>query len=339
MSPLALHGGEIRVVGAGPAGSAAAIAALSEVATVRISERARSARHKVCGEFISPEAFPVLQSLGVWEDFIRLGPARIHRCVLHFGSRAKQWTLPEPAYGLSRLELDRLLLERAARAGATICRGEVFQASEMPTGAALILATGRRSGPAHGSRLFGFKAHFEGPTDDAVELFLGRSSYIGVNTVEQNLTNVCGIATEDVLRSYGFRIDDFIFGAGPVAERLRPLSRCMPWLTVGPLTFSRLKCAGGENLYPAGDALGFVDPFTGSGILNALLTGRMAGTCAGRQVSSETYMKASGALLNRPFAVSAIFRALLRWEYVSHLASLIPGNWIYRMTRPVLRPL
>jgi len=316
----------------------AAIAAISAGAGAHISERSRSDRHKVCGEFISPEAFPLLESLGVWQEFLRLSPARIHRCILRFGSRVKQWTLPEPAYGLSRLELDRLLLGRAARAGATICRGEIFQASEMPAAARLIMASGRRPGPAGGDRLFGFKTHFAGPADDAIELYLGRSSYVGVNAVEGSLTNVCGIATEGVLRKYGFRIDEFL-GTGPVAERLRPLSRRMPWLTVGPLTFSRARCTSGENVYPAGDALGFVDPFTGSGILNALWTGRMAGACAGRQVSSKTYMEDCGALLHRPFAVSALLRILLQWEYVSHLASLIPGNWIYNLTRPVLTNL
>jgi len=157
--------------------------------------------------------------------------------------------------------------------------------------------------------------------------------------VEGNLTNVCGIATEDVLRGYGFRIDEFVLGAGPAAERLRPLSRRMPWLTVGPLMFSRARGTAGENVYPAGDALGFVDPFTGSGILNALWTGRMAGAYAARKVSTKTYMEDCGALLKRPFAVSAVLRVLLQWEYVSHLASLIPGNWIYNLTRPVLANL
>ena len=294
MPALAWGSPEIQVVGAGPAGSAAALAALAESAAVRISERSRAARHKVCGEFISPEACPVLEQLGVWDDFLRLNPARIRRCVLHFGSRAKQWSLPAAAYGLSRLELDRLLLERAARAGAIVCRGEVFQTSEPPGTAGLILACGRRSRPAQG-RLFGFKAHFEGPADDAVELFLSPSGYVGVSAIEGGLTNVCGIASEDVLRRYGFRIDEFVQHTVPLAERLRPLSRRMPWLTVGPLVFSRDTAAAAENVYPAGDALGFVDPFTGSGILNALLTGRMAGACAARQVPGRRYMESCGA--------------------------------------------
>ena len=326
---------DIRIVGAGPAGAAAAIAALSESAGVRISERSRSARHKVCGEFISPEACQVLDDLGVWANFLRLQPARIRRCVLHFGPRVKQWALSEPGYGLSRLELDRLLLERARALGATVARGESLAHEANAAGAALILACGRQSAPARQGRLFGFKAHFAGPADDAVELFFTPSGYIGVSAVESNLTNVCGIAREDMLRHYEFRIDEFVMRAGPVAERLRPLSRQMPWLTVGPLRYSGIDNTHGDpHIYPAGDALGFVDPFTGSGILNALITGRMAGLFAARQIASESYVTACRSLLHRPFVVSSIFRAVLRWECVSHLAAIVPGNWIYRLTRP-----
>ena len=337
-SPLS-KAAEIRIVGAGPAGAAAAISAISESAAVRISERSRSPRHKVCGEFISPEACQVLDDLGVWADFVRLGPARIRRCILHFGAQVKEWALSEPAYGLSRLELDRLLLERARVLGATVARGESFPHNADAAGANLILACGRKSTPARQSRLFGFKAHFAGPADDAVELFFTPFGYIGVSAVEGNLTNVCGIAREDILRRHGFRIDEFVLGAGPMAERLRPLSRQMPWLTVGPLRFSGIDdAAGGPHIYPAGDALGFVDPFTGSGILNALITGRMAGLFAARQIASEAYVAGCRTLLHRPFVVSAIFRAVLRWECVSHLASFVPGNWIYHLTRPSFRP-
>jgi hypothetical protein len=326
---------EIRIVGAGPAGAAAAIAAVSESAAVRISERSRSARHKVCGEFISPEACQVLDDLGVWPTFLRLHPARIRRCVLHFGSHVKEWALSEPAYGLSRLELDRLLLERATVLGATVCRGESFPYNAHVAGASLILACGRQSAPAQQGRLFGFKAHFAGPADDAVELFFTPSGYIGLSAVEGNLTNVCGIAREDMLRRNGFLLDEFVLSAGPVAERLRPLLRQMPWLTVGPLRFSGIDdAAKGPHIYPAGDALGFVDPFTGSGILNALITGRMAGLFAARQIASEAYVAACRTLLRRPFVVSAVFRAVLRWECVGYLASFVPGNWIYHLTRP-----
>jgi len=86
-------------------------------------------------------------------------------------------------------------------------------------------------------------------------------------------------------------------------------------------------------MYLAGDALGFVDPFTGSGILNALLTGRMAGTSAATGVAPDVYLRECRKLLWRPFATSAVVRTLLQWGLAPRLAALMPGGWIYRLTR------
>ena len=167
-----------------------------------------------------------------------------------------------------------------------------------------------------------------------MELFFGGSGYIGVSTVENGITNVCGLSTETVLRSYGFRFDDYLSDHNPLADRMKPLTRRMPWLSTGPLVFSSI---GNQpivpNMYLAGDALGFVDPFTGSGILNALLTGRLAGASAAKGVTPDVYVHECRKLLGRPFATSAVMRTLLEWGLAPRLAALIPGRWIYRLTR------
>lgn len=321
---------EIVVAGGGPAGAAAAIAALRDGAAVHIRERARAPRHKVCGEFLSPEACHVLDTLGVWSEIARLGPPIIRRCALHFGRRTKIWTLSEPARGLSRLALDRLLLDRAVNCGADLARGAVYRPGPAPA----ILACGRPGGGSRAARLFGFKSHFRGPAHDTVELYFTRFGYLGISPVEGRLTNVCGIAREDALLRCGFDIDAFLAGEAALAERLRPLNRAMPWLKTGPLLFSRVTRPGPHmpGVYPAGDALGFVDPFTGSGILNALLTGSMAGSAAARGTPVPTYLKQCAELLDAPFAVSSAFRFLLR-SGLSSLAFAVPGDWLYRLTR------
>jgi flavin-dependent dehydrogenase len=55
----------ITVIGGGPAGCAAALAAMSEGSAVTLYEKSRFPRHKVCGEFLSPELVPALESLAV----------------------------------------------------------------------------------------------------------------------------------------------------------------------------------------------------------------------------------------------------------------------------------
>ena len=98
--------GMVWILGGGPAGSAAAIAASSEGGKVRIVEKSRLPRHKVCGEFFAPEIFPLLERLGAWKDFWDNGPAIIRRLVLHFGSHETSCNLPEQAFGLSWYRFD-----------------------------------------------------------------------------------------------------------------------------------------------------------------------------------------------------------------------------------------
>jgi len=321
--------GEIQIAGAGPAGSAAAIAALSEGAAVHIYERSRSPKHKVCGEFISHEAFRVLERLGVARAFLESQPTVIRRCALHLGARVKEWTLGEPAFGLSRLALDRLLLDHAVAAGARVSRGMAFHDAEC--GDPVIVASGRRGSRSRGGRLFGFKAHFSGPVTDSVHLFFTRFGYVGTSAVEGGETNVCGLAPEEELRRYGFEVEALLASEQELSAHLRPLSRRMRWLTTGPLAFSRVP-NDEQRVYLAGDGLGFIDPFTGSGILNALLTGRLAGIAAATGKSAAEHLRSCARLLDGPFAISAAFRAVLRTR-VRELAVLIPGSWLYKVTR------
>ena len=83
-------------------------------------EKSRLPRHKVCGEFLSPEIGPELEQLGAWNAFLAAGPARVCRTALHFGKRTKSSRLPEPAFGLSRYAFDLLMLDQARAAGADL---------------------------------------------------------------------------------------------------------------------------------------------------------------------------------------------------------------------------
>ncbi len=322
----------VHVVGGGPAGAMAAFAAMREGAPVRIFEKSAFPRHKVCGEFLSPAILPLLRGVGCEAGFLQLRPAVLSAMRLHFGMRVIRHPLPEPAYGLSRYELDRLLLEHAASAGAQVVREHWSTAAQ---GVAVILAAGRRSIAPAGDRLFGFKAHFSGPVNDNVELYFFQSCYVGISAIENGATNVCGLAPERSLRSFGFHPGDLLHCCAPLSERLRPLARTMDWLVTGPLVFSeRLRQPGDEVTYRAGDSLGFTDPFTGSGILNAMLTGELAGIAAARGAPAASYLRDCRRLLRRPFLVSSAFRAIIASGHAGLLASLVPGRFLFHATRP-----
>jgi flavin-dependent dehydrogenase len=319
----------ISILGGGPAGSAAALGALHEGARdarVRVIEKSRLPRHKVCGEFFSPEIGPELERLGAWEAFMAAGPARVRRTALHFGARTKSSRLPETAFGLSRYTFDMMMLDQARAAGADLAEPD----DESP----LIVATGRRATPTtRGQRLFGFKAHFEGAVDDAVELFFLERCYVGVSCIEAGKTNVCGLAPENFLSRFGFEYDGIVMHCPALADRLKPLRRVTPWFSTGPLQYGQAFANAG-HIYPAGDALSFVDPFTGSGLLAAVRSGAMAGRAAAIGQPVAEYLRDCRASLRQPFQVARVLRGALQGGWAERLLPLAPARLLFALTRP-----
>lgn len=315
----------ITILGGGPAGAAAAIAAMREGAVCTIVEKSKVPRHKVCGEFFSPEIRPELDQLGGWDDFAAAGPAPIRRMQLIFGNREKLSRLPETAWGLSRYAFDRILLERAREAGALIAR----ESKTAPD----VIARGRTLDESpRGQRLFGFKAHFKGPASDSVELFFFDQCYVGVAPVENGETNVCGLGPEDFLRCFDFDYDAVVERSPALADRLRPLRRSMDWLSTGPLKYAQQ--FGSSDRYLAGDALSFVDPFTGSGLLAAVKTGALAGIAAARREPVSEHIARCRAGLRQPFEVSSLFRRSIQSGFAEWLVGLVPARVLFALTRP-----
>jgi flavin-dependent dehydrogenase len=324
----------IHILGGGPAGASSALAALSEGALVRVIERpsviANPFRHKVCGEFFSPEIEPELSRLGVWDSFREAGPARVRRMTLHFGTKSKSASLPEPAWGLSRYNFDALLLNQATSAGAELTSSQETRID--------IDATGRRSSPSvRGKRLFGFKAHFEGPVDDAVELFFFGGCYVGINAIEGGRTNVCGLGPEEELARFDFQYDALAEQCPALRKRLGPLTRVTHWVSTGPLQFEqkfRETARAEPARYRAGDALSFVDPFTGSGLLAAVRSGAMAGRAAAERQAPEHYLAQARNDLQKPFQIASILRWLVAAGWAERLVPAIPAQLLFSLTRP-----
>jgi menaquinone-9 beta-reductase len=312
----------ISIAGAGPAGSSAALAALECGAEVSIFDPSTFPRHKVCGEFLSPEAADLIPDLP--------SCPRIRSVRLYFEKQRKQWNLDQPAYGISRHALDRFLLEQAVLRGAVL----THERSLNPVPPA-VLAHGRQSASVAGNRLFGFKAHFEGPPDDALDLFFFEGCYVGINSVEGGRTNVCGLAPEGLLKKLNFDVDQLVSGSKALSERIRRLRRSWDWLMTGPLIYrGGWKEESRPGIYLAGDALGFVDPFTGSGMLSAIVTGRIAGRSAAHAVSTASHLAACRGVLSAQYRTAAMFRAAIDQGVAEWILPLLPGRALFHLTRP-----
>lgn len=114
---------KVLITGAGPAGASLAIRLAERDFRVCLIERDRFPRHKLCGEFISPECLKHFGELGVLDSMLAAGGERIAETVFYAGD-GKSVRVPSEWFGgaggalsLSRAEMDSRLTEKARSVG------------------------------------------------------------------------------------------------------------------------------------------------------------------------------------------------------------------------------
>lgn len=115
------------IIGAGTAGSTAAIRLAAAGWSVAIVEKREFPRRKVCGECIAASNMPLLDALGLGEEFDALAGPALQHVGLFVGHRKIVAPLPPMAHAvhrwgraLGREHLDTMLLARAAGVGAQV---------------------------------------------------------------------------------------------------------------------------------------------------------------------------------------------------------------------------
>lgn len=115
------------VIGAGPGGSGFATAMARRGWRTLLLERGELPRHRVCGEFLSPEAVASLAELGIHlEGALPIKAVEVSGP----GGERLRFGLRAPAWGIARRALDEQMTVAAVRAGvevrtgATACRLE-----------------------------------------------------------------------------------------------------------------------------------------------------------------------------------------------------------------------
>ena len=275
---------EVAIIGAGPAGSTLAALLARRGISVALIDRDAFPRDKLCGEFLSYDALPVLDALGV-----ALPDApHITRCRVVARHRTYDFDLPHAARGVSRMLLDDLLFRTAVAAGATPV---TTTAAELPNARVVVGAWGRwgrfdtqlaRSfvrDRAH--RNFGFKRHYRGATDASViELHSFRRGYLGVAAVEGGITNICGLVHASRLAHHKGRWDAFVSEIRAEEPALETMyARYTPaqenFLSSEPVIF-RARSAVERGIFMVGDASGIIDPLTGNGMAMAIQSALLA---------------------------------------------------------------
>ncbi len=335
------------IIGAGPAGSSAAILLAQSGHRVLLLEKSRFPREKLCGEFITPECLNVFERLGVRRQMFDAGAKTIRRFKL-FAPDGRSLQIPMEwianghphAISLTRAAMDFALLERAREVGVeiregfpvsprlqregnlTLIEGNVTNSTIEKFAASLVIDASGRNGAFssqipqeasrfNGSRLFGCKVHLRGVEglNELGELFFFRDGYGGLTEVEGDRVNLCFLTTEATLKE-----------AKGDRQLLLDLT-----LRSNPAGKQRLRTAtidgewlgtgpviyGRRQTMPGvltiGDAAAFIDPFTGSGILLALTSGELAATV----VKNESVRE----LENIVKRYEQLHRAQFGWRY------------------------
>ena len=300
---------DVAVIGAGPAGSAAAAAMAQRGWHVALIERSRLPRHKVCGEFLSPESQETLQSLGLRDDLATRDPVPLSGATLSSQrGQTLEMALPSTAWGLSRWAMDEALAHGAARYGATLLTETTVSTVEAEgddyrlqirrrTGKAelrartVLMAGGRSSTnalpPAPSGRprdqLFvGMKSHVTGITmPNRVELFLFDGGYIGINAVESGALNLCLLARYDAFaqggRTMAGMIDSIARQNADFAARLRGATLLEETTCTVAAVDTHRPAAPWDGMACLGDTASMIPPLCGDGMAMAL---RSATLCA-----------------------------------------------------------
>jgi geranylgeranyl reductase family protein len=285
---------DVVVVGAGPAGSAAARSAALGGARVLLLDRARFPRYKTCGGGITGWSMRELPDsiAATFED-------RTTRLGIGHDDRDRHWIeRDEPFLGMvRRADFDQALVDAAVAAGAEFRDGiavrgimEDADGVHLRTDGDEILGATVVGADGTGGRTAGYVGVRYGGTDLGLELELaapghdwtGRAlfdwgpdpgSYAWLFPKRDTLTVgvIQRTGTPDRTRAY---LDRWVGQLGLAgAERIHDSGHLTRWRTSGsPLRRGRALVAG--------DAGGMLDPWTREGISFALRSGRMAGRAA-----------------------------------------------------------
>lgn len=358
---------DVVIAGGGPAGALAAIILARAGVRVRVFERARFPRHKLCGDTLNPGALAVLARhvelapLVACSDDIHgmlvTGPGGVQvRAVYGEGIAGR---------AVTRSVLDEWLLRQAGDAGAQVEEGVAVKAPHVSEGrvAGVIVARGRGAG-VHEARMviaadgrrstlavarqlsrqparprrWAIGAYFTGVAGCGTvgEMHVRHGHYIGIAPMPGGLTNVCVVmphaAGDESLRMPAELIRSRLNADRALQARFADATPASGPVVLGPLAVDA-DAAGEPGLLLAGDAAGFIDPMTGDGLRLALAGAELAASVTLAVLSGER--TAEGAHLELARRRRQAFAS--KWRFNRSLRTLVTSPHSVSVSAAVAR--
>ncbi|MFL5283956.1 MAG: NAD(P)/FAD-dependent oxidoreductase, partial [Rhodopila sp.] len=306
------------IIGAGPAGCAAAITLARAGCQPLLIERTSKPMDKVCGDFLSADTIQRLRGLGV--DPAALGASVIGRVRLIHQERIAEAALPFPAMGLPRRVLDDALLRRAAEAGAVVLGGRSVRHLTRQEGGwcveadgmepmlaeTVFLATGKHDlrdmpRPRSDNDAVGMKMYFipgleaARRLDDATELTLFPGGYAGLQAVENGRAVLCIALRRAAFQACGGSWDRLLTAIGDTSQRFSGMLQGAIPLLPRPLAVAGIpygyqaRPASPDGLFRLGDQAAVIPSLTGDGMAIALHSGQAAAGAWLERAGSAAY--------------------------------------------------
>lgn len=343
---------DVAIVGAGPAGSATAIALARRGYDVALIDRQIFPREKLCGDFVNPINWPIFRDLGVEERLLTQSHTRVtgfritSSCGASAAATFSQLNRNRSfGLGLRRARLDHVLLQRAEETGATIRTGQRVKQISKPSrqwqldmGAGeswrakiIVGADGRNSRVAQQlgmntraatrGRSVGFQTHIDrsGGSDGQIEIHLFPGGYAGLVGVGDGTVSLGLAIDKSSLPRVG--VDRFL-----LTERLAKnpylktiLRHCEDFSELRsayPVYFPKRRSFA-DAVILVGDAARVTEPVTGEGIYFAMRSGMLAAETLDRALCqgdlSANFLQSYEQTVARALRSRAMLNSLLRF--------------------------
>ena len=292
---------DVIIIGGGLAGLCNAIHLAKFGKKVLLIEKNKYPKHKVCGEYISNEVLPYLDFLGI--NPFDFGAVKIKNFQLSTTkSKLISAKLPLGGFGISRHQLDFILLEKAQENGVKILQDSVVniafsedifsietKENQNFTSKVAIGAFGKRSLlDVKMERAFvqkkapylGVKIHVKGDfPEDFVALHNFKGGYCGVSKVENNAINLCYITNFSSFKKHK-NIEDFQEEVVFKNKFLKEIFQNSEAIFENPLTISQVsfetKKPVENHVLMCGDSAGMIHPLCGNGMSMAIQSAQLS---------------------------------------------------------------